>query len=125
MRPMAVVMIDVDTEHLLELSPADDQDPVEAVPADGADPAFGERVRLRGPERCADDLDAFASEDLVEGAAEFTVAVVDIRKRAGVARSESDQASCRACWAVQRPSGLAVQPAKCTRRVPSSRKKST
>ena len=36
---------------LLELSPADDQDPVEAVPADGADPAFGERVRRRGPER--------------------------------------------------------------------------
>src|SRR6266545_8122805 len=31
-----------------------------------------------------------------------------IRKRAGVARLESDQASCRACWVVQRPSGLAV-----------------
>jgi hypothetical protein len=77
MRPMAVVMVDIDAQHLLELSPADDQDPVEAVPADGADPAFGERVRLRGPERCADDLDAFASEGLVEDAAELAVAIVD------------------------------------------------
>jgi hypothetical protein len=35
-------MVDVDAEHLLELSPADDQDPVEAVAADGANPALGE-----------------------------------------------------------------------------------
>jgi hypothetical protein len=38
---------------------------------------------------------------------------------------ESDQANCRACWAVQRPSGFAVQPATWTRRLLSSRKKST
>src|ERR1700730_18822451 len=57
MRPMAVVVVDVDAEHVLKLSPADDQDPVEAVAADGADPALGERVRLRRPEPCADDLD--------------------------------------------------------------------
>src|SRR5213080_1507252 len=77
MRPMAVVMVDVDAEHLLELSPADDQDPVEALAADGADPALGERVRLRRPEWCADDLDSVASEDLVEDAAELAVSVVN------------------------------------------------
>jgi hypothetical protein len=93
---MAVVVIDVDAEHLLKLSPADDQDPVEAVAAHGADPALGKRVCLRRPERCADDLDALASEDLVEGAAELAVAIVD-QKRTGVSRSESDQASWRAC----------------------------
>ena len=70
-------MVDVDAEHLLELSPADDQGPVEAVAADGADPALGERIRLRRPERRADDLDALALEDHVEGMAEFAVAVVD------------------------------------------------
>jgi hypothetical protein len=70
-------MIDVDTEHVLELSPADDQDPVEAVAPDCADPPLGERVRLRGPERCADDLDAFASQDLVEDVAELAVAIVE------------------------------------------------
>jgi len=70
-------MVDVDAEDVLELSPADDQDPVEAVAADGSDPTFGERVRLRRPERCADDLDALASEDVVEGAAELAVSVVN------------------------------------------------
>ena len=74
---MAVVMVDIDTEHLLELSPADDQDPVEAVAPDSADPALGERVRLRRPERRADDLDTVASEDLVEHLAELAVAIVD------------------------------------------------
>src|SRR6266508_66912 len=59
------------------MSAACDQDPVEAVAPDSTDPAFGERVRVRRPERCADDLDALASEDIVEGAAELAVAVVD------------------------------------------------
>jgi hypothetical protein len=77
MRPMAVVVVDVDAEHLLKLSPADDQDPVEAVAADGADPALGERVRLRRPKGCADDFDAVASEDLVEDTAELAVSVVN------------------------------------------------
>ena len=70
-------MVDVDAEHLFELSPADDQDPVEAVAADGADPALGERICLRRPKWCADDLDAVASEDLVEDTAELAVSVVN------------------------------------------------
>jgi hypothetical protein len=75
--PVGVVVLDVRAQDALELSAADDQKPVEAVAADGADPAFGERVRLRHPERGADDLDAFALEDGVEGAGELAVAVVD------------------------------------------------
>jgi hypothetical protein len=121
---VAVVMVDVDAEHLLELSPADDQDPVEAVAADGADPALGERVCLRRPEWCADDLDALASEDLVEGAAELAVPIMD-QVRTGVSRAESDPADWRACRATHAPLGLAVQPARCTRLLPSSMKKST
>jgi hypothetical protein len=77
MPPVAVVMVDVAAECLLELASAGDQDPVESVAPDRADPAFGERVRLRGAERCADHLDSFASEDLVEGVAELAVSVVD------------------------------------------------
>jgi hypothetical protein len=56
MRPVTAVMVDIDAEHVLELSPADDQDPVEAVAPDGAEPALGERVRLRRRKRLADDL---------------------------------------------------------------------
>ena len=124
MRPMGVVVVDVDAHGAFELPAAADQEAVEAVAADGAYEAFGERICLRCAKRGTDDLDAFDAEDLVEGAAELAIAVVD-REAAGVARSGSDQASRRACRVVQLPSGLAVQPAKCTRRLLSSRKKST
>jgi hypothetical protein len=67
------------------LPAAADQEPVEAVAAEGADPAFGERVCLRRAKRGANDLDALASEDLVEGAAELAVTVVD--QEAGRCRS--------------------------------------
>ena len=40
-------------------------------------------------------------------------------------RSWSVQANWRACWVTQAPVGLAVQPARWTRRLPSSMKKST
>ena len=43
-----------------------------------------------------------------------------IRKRTGVARSGKVQTSWRACWLTQEPSGLGVQPARWTRRLPSS-----
>ena len=74
---MGVVVIDVDAQDTLELSAAADQEPIEAVAADGADPAFGERVCLWRPKRGADVLNALAAEDLIERAREFTVAVVD------------------------------------------------
>jgi hypothetical protein len=45
MRPVAVVMIDIDTEHVLELSPVDYLYPVVAGAPEGADPPIGERVR--------------------------------------------------------------------------------
>ena len=77
MRPVGVVVLDVDTQDTIELSAACDQEPVEAVAANRADPALGERVRVRRPKRGADDLDALALEDVVEGAAELAVAVVD------------------------------------------------
>jgi hypothetical protein len=109
MWPMGVVVVDVDAQDALELPSAGDQEPVEAVAADGADPAFGERVCLWRLKWGGDDLDAFAAKDIVEVATELAVAVLD--QEAGPCRSpESDQASCRACSAVQRPSGFAVQP---------------
>src|SRR6266545_1748333 len=52
----------------------DDEDAIEAVAADGAHPALGECVRVRRSDRRPDPLGA---EDLVEGAAELRVAVMD------------------------------------------------
>jgi len=74
---MGVVVVGVDAQNALELFSTCDQEPVEAVAADRTDPALGERVRVRRPKRGADDLDALALEDVVEGAAELAVAVVD------------------------------------------------
>ncbi len=78
-------MIDVDAEDTLKLPPAADQEPVEAIASDGADPVFGERICLRRAKRGADDLEVLAVEDVVEGVAKFAVAVVD--QEAGRCRS--------------------------------------
>jgi hypothetical protein len=42
-----VVVVDVDAQDALELLVTADREPIEAVAADGADPAFGERVCFR------------------------------------------------------------------------------
>ena len=74
---MGVVVVDVDAQDALELPAAGDQDPVEAVAADGTDPAFRECVCLWRAKWGADDLDAFAAENIVEVAAELAVTIVD------------------------------------------------
>src|SRR5437879_5582120 len=77
MRPMAVVVPDVDVQDALELRTAEDQDPIETFAPQRADEAFGVRVGARCPDWRSDDLDALASEHLVEGAGELTVAIVN------------------------------------------------
>jgi hypothetical protein len=124
MRSVPVVVIDEHPQHVLQLAAAEDQGPVEALAAHGADKALGGRVRLRGLDRGAHDLDTFASEDLVEGARELAVAIVD-QEAQGASRSGTDHARFRACWATQVPLGVGVKPARWTRRLASSMKKST
>src|SRR6266540_2916830 len=62
---------------MFEVAPAEDEDPVEAVSADGAHPALGEGVGVRRLDRGGDHFDALAAEDFVEGVAELGVAIVD------------------------------------------------
>ena len=76
-RPVAVVVVDEDTEHAFEVAAVHDQEPVQALGAGGADEALGERVRFRCSHGSLDDLDAFADEDGVEVAGELAVAVAD------------------------------------------------
>src|ERR687898_2730145 len=77
MWPVLVVVVAVDAEHMLEVAAAEDEDAVEAVGTDGADPALGDGVRVRRLDGRADHLDALAPEDVVEGVAELRVTVVD------------------------------------------------
>jgi hypothetical protein len=60
---------------------AEDQEPVETLAPDAADPTFGVRSRLRGSHRRLDDTDSFRAEDLIEVTAELAVAVTDEKPR--------------------------------------------
>jgi hypothetical protein len=68
---------------VVEVPAVDDQYPVEQFAADGADPAFGDCVCLRGSHRGAQDADAFAGEYGIEDIGEFAVAVADQEKAPG------------------------------------------
>ena len=64
-------------QHDVEMTWSDDQEVVEAFPAQGADEAFGDRVRPGCPDRGADDADVGGGEDGVEGCGELAVSVAD------------------------------------------------
>ena len=91
MWPVLVVVATVDAEHMLEMAPAENEDPVEAVGAERADPALGEGVRVWRLDRSADHLDALGAEDLVEGVAELRVAVVDEKPERSLVAQLHDQ----------------------------------
>lgn len=125
MRAMSVVVLDVDLQDPLELRATDDQDPVKALAPHRADEALGVRVGTRCPDRRLDDLESFASEHLVEGAGELGVAIVDQEARRGrfVGERPREVACLLRDPRCARIGGVA--PAKCTRRVARSMKKST
>jgi hypothetical protein len=58
MRAMVVVVPFVLDQYATEVAFAVDEEPVGAFAPYGPDPAFGDRVRLWGPDRCLDDPDA-------------------------------------------------------------------
>jgi hypothetical protein len=60
MRPLEVVVPDIDAEDVLKLAVSDDQEPVEALAADAADPTLHVGVRVRRLDGSADDLDLLA-----------------------------------------------------------------
>ena len=80
-RALLVVVADVHAEYALELAAAEDQQPVQALTPDAADPALDVRVGVRRPERCPDDPYPLAMEDGVEGAAELRVTIVNQKPR--------------------------------------------
>src|ERR1700726_4059181 len=72
---MVVVAIDELGEDSVELASGEDQHPVKTFLPDRADESFGEGIGPRCPDRCADDLDPFRTEDLVEPGYELGVMV--------------------------------------------------
>jgi hypothetical protein len=70
-------MVDVGVEHACEMTGTDDQEMIEAFPADGADPTLRVRVRVRRPNRGADYLGADRAPHVVGRPSELGVAVAD------------------------------------------------
>ena len=66
MRPLAVVVVDVDPQHPFEVTAVEDQQPVETLAAHRSDEALGDRVRLWRADRRLHDPDPLAAEDLVK-----------------------------------------------------------
>ncbi|MFD1530504.1 hypothetical protein [Pseudonocardia aurantiaca] len=64
-------MLDVFLQHRREVAWSGDENVVQAFAAQGADPAFGDRVRSRCSNWGADDADVGAGEDGVEGGGEL------------------------------------------------------
>jgi hypothetical protein len=77
MRAVGVVVLQVLTQHDVEVACSCDQDVVEAFSAQGADEALRDRVRPRCPDRSANDADVGAAEHSVERGGELAVPVAD------------------------------------------------
>jgi hypothetical protein len=104
MRPMLVVMAGIDAKYVLELATVEDQQPVETLATDAADPALGVGVRVRRLDGRADHRDPFALEDVIAAATELRVAIVDekterllaiIERHQQVASLLGDPGACR------------------------------
>jgi hypothetical protein len=75
--PMGVVVPEVGSQDCGEVVAAEDEDPIGALAADGADPAFGESVRPGRAHRGANDRDLFGGEDGIEAGDELGVSIAD------------------------------------------------
>jgi hypothetical protein len=117
-------MLDVDPKHLLEVVSADDQQPVQALGADGADPALRMRVRSGCPYRREEHLATLRPEDLIEAAGELRVSIAEQEPHPTPWFAEHQQ---QVAGLLGDPGAVGVggHPAKWTRRVSSSMKNST
>ena len=119
---MAVVVLDVEAEHLRKVSSPADQQPVQTLGPHRPDPALGVGVGVGRLDRRDQYLGVVRIEDVVEGTGELRIPIANSTRRP---RSPSTRRRLRACWVTQAQSGWAVTPAKWTRRVSSSMKNST
>jgi hypothetical protein len=102
--PLVVVVLEVLAEDAVEVALVADQEPVEALCADGADEALGIGVRDGCADRRLDDPGPFAREHGVERGSELAVAITDQEPERGECRFQGSVA--RACWQPMCRSGV-------------------
>jgi hypothetical protein len=99
-------LVDVGQEHSFEVAAVDDQEPVEALAADVADPAFGEGVRS-WPRTGVRTIRIASERNISSKAAVNVLSRSWIRKRIGSDRFVNVSMVLRACWVAHFPVGLA------------------
>jgi hypothetical protein len=122
---VAVVMLDVDPKDLLQVATANDQQPVQALGADRPHPALRVRVRPGAPGTGVNSTSAPSERSTSSKLRENFASQSCSTKRARRPCSPSTRSRLRACWVTHWPFGLAVTPARWTRRVSRSMKNST
>ena len=88
-------MLDGASQDANKLLATDDQQLIEALPANRADPAFGDRVGVGRLHRRADDLAAGGAPDIIEHPGELGVSVADqeLPRRSLIAKIDQQIAS--------------------------------
>jgi hypothetical protein len=85
-------MLEVAAKDTNKLLATHDQQLVQALPADRADPALGDRVGVRRLHGCADDLDTGRAPHVIERPGELGVPVVDQEpERSGLIAKDGDE----------------------------------
>ena len=77
MRPVPVVVLDVDSENLLQVPATHDEQPVQALGPHGPDPALGVGIGVRRLQRRDQHLGVLRIEHVVEPAAELRVTITN------------------------------------------------
>jgi hypothetical protein len=91
-RAVLVVMLDVAAKDTNKLLGTHDQQLVQALPADRADPALGDRVGVGRPHGCADDLGTGRAPHVIERPGELGVPVADQEpERSGLIAKDGDE----------------------------------
>src|SRR4051794_36797842 len=110
---MSVVVLDVLLQHDRQVAWSGDQQVVEAFAAQGADEAFGDRVRAPCSDWGAEDADVGAGEHGVDGGGELGISVADQELELLAVAEVHEQVA----GLLRRPSaGGAVIPVRWTRR---------
>ena len=123
-RALFVVMPDIDAQDAIELASAEDEQPVQALPPQAADPApmcafaFGAWSGVRMT--LIPSLWKAASKARPNFASRSW-----IRNRGCRPRSSRSMSRLRACWTIQAPSGLLVEAMYSIRRLPMRMNAST
>jgi hypothetical protein len=90
-RTVGVVVLDVDPQHLLEVATTHDEQPVQALGADGTNSPLRVGVGVRGLHRRDQHLGALRPEHVVEAAGERRVAVAQHKAQPSFSFAEHQQ----------------------------------